>query len=191
VEAVAVNGIGVGVRVNVPERIVVERAGAAKSCAEIARFVAGAAPPDEMAGAAKEWRDRVSCGAVHGIAGDAKLELTKTSWNPALQRWEFALRCAQPVDCVPFLAWAHDEKPRLSQVANLLGGGTEAVGGARLVKAGETATLTWDESGIRVVLPVTCLDGGALGQVVRVRFKNAPRVLRAEVVGKAMLRAKL
>jgi hypothetical protein len=38
---------------------------------------------------------------------------------------------------------------------------------------------------------VTCLDSGAAGQLVRVRFQNAPGILRAEVVGKAMLRAKL
>jgi flagella basal body P-ring formation protein FlgA len=60
-----------------------------------------------------------------------------------------------------------------------------------LVKPGQIVTLTWDQRGIRIVLPVTCLDAGGMGQFVRVRLQNAPRVLRAEVVGQAMLRASL
>jgi len=68
------------------------------------------------------------------------------------------------------------------------GGGS---GAERLVKPGQTATLTWEQAGLRIVLPVTCLDAGGLGQFVRVRFKNAARILRAEVMGKAILRASL
>jgi hypothetical protein len=41
------------------------------------------------------------------------------------------------------------------------------------------------------VLPVTCLEAGGLGQFVRIRFKNAARTLRAEIVGAGMLRASL
>jgi len=75
-----------------------------------------------------------------------------------------------------------NEPPRLRPVAS---------GAERLVAPGETATLTWDQGGIRVVLPVTCLDAGAMGQFVRVRLKNATRILRAEVVGAGTLRASL
>jgi flagella basal body P-ring formation protein FlgA len=64
-------------------------------------------------------------------------------------------------------------------------------GGERLVKPGQTAMLTWEQAGIRVVLPVTCLDAGGLGQFVRVRFKNAARTLWAEVIGESTLRASL
>jgi flagella basal body P-ring formation protein FlgA len=64
-------------------------------------------------------------------------------------------------------------------------------GTGQLIKPGQTATLTWEQSGIRVVLPVTCLDGGGLGQLVRIRFKNGAQTLRAEVVGAGSLRAGL
>ena len=62
---------------------------------------------------------------------------------------------------------------------------------ARLVKPGQTATLEWEQGGIRVVLPVTCLDAGGIGQFVRVRFKNSAAILRAEVMGDGRLRARL
>jgi hypothetical protein len=179
----------------VPERIVVKRAGATKSCAEIARFVASTAAQEGVS-VGRRWREDVNCAAAGDIPEEAALEVTKTTWNAALRRWEFALRCSRSGDCVPFLVWTHDGGPNLSRVANGRGDGREgpkasAVGTERLVGPGQTATLTWEQGGIRVVLPVTCLDAGGAGQFVRVRFKNGTRILRAEVVGKAMLRASL
>lgn len=190
----SIRGKTVGVKV--PERIVVQRAGATKSCAEIARFVAGVAPPQDLAGAPSRWQQDLDCAGARGIAVAAGLELTRNSWNAALQRREFALRCVRPEDCVPFLVWVHEEKTSSAPVAN---SGTSrhfapslgANVAGHLVKPGQTAMLTWDESGIRVVLPVTCLDAGALGQFVRVQFKNTARILRAEVVGDGSLRASL
>ena len=64
-----------------------------------------------------------------------------------------------------------------------------ASGTGWLVKPGQTATLTWEQAGIRAVLAVTCLDAGRLGQVVRVRFKNAARIMWAKVTGEGTLRA--
>jgi hypothetical protein len=184
--------------IQIPERIVVQRAGAAKSCAGIAGFLASAAPADEMAGAPRRWQEKVDCAAARGIPQSAPLELTKTIWNAALQRWEFALLCARPEDCVPFLVWVRADAPRGAvQRATLLAeSSTWAVakagsGGEQLVKRGQVAMLTWEQGGIRVVVPVTCLDAGGLGQLVRVRFKNGARTLQAEVVGEGTLRASL
>jgi hypothetical protein len=191
----------------IPERIVVQRAGAIKSCAEISRFVASSAPPQEIESVHGGWQRELDCAAARSIPEDASLELTKTVWNGALQRWEFALRCARPEDCVPFLVWAREGKKHPSQAGNAQSGTVRSLtasaessaqalaksgsGTVRLVKPGQTATLTWDQAGIRVVLPVTCLDAGGLGQFVRVRFKNAARMMRAEVVGAGTLRASL
>jgi hypothetical protein len=195
------------VSIQIPERIVVQRAGATKSCREVARFVAGAAPSQAMAGAPSRWQQDLDCAAARGIPEDTALELTRTTWNAALQRWEFALRCARPGDCVPFLVWAHEEKRpgnaqsgAIQRLASAVESSAEGLAQAskadgsstgRLVKPGQTATLTWEQAGIRIVLPVTCLDGGGLGQFVRVQFKNGARILRAEVVGDATLRASL
>jgi hypothetical protein len=190
----------------IPERIVVQRAGATKSCAEIAEFIASVATSQKGAQSASRWQEELNCAAVQGIPEDAPLELTKSDWSPALQRWEFALRCARPEDCVPFLVWVGD-KTTADQVANAQnrivghftfwtksssrGVAENGLDSKNLVKRGQTATLTWDDAGIRVVVPVTCLDAGGLGQFVRVRLQNATRILQAEVVGEGTLRARL
>ena len=97
-------------KMQVPERIVVKRAGATKSCAEIAGFVADAAAQEGVS-AGRRWREDLNCTAASDIPDEATLELTKTTWNAALRRWEFALRCSRSGDCVSFLVWAHDDGP--------------------------------------------------------------------------------
>jgi hypothetical protein len=184
----------------IPERIVVRRAGGTKSCEKIAKFVADAAPSPSSGTPAWEQKD-VDCAAARGIPRDAPLELTQTAWNAALRRWEFELRCTRAGDCVPFLVWAGESKiadsgarhhstlsaePSSSHSLSSTG-----AGGGPSISRGQTATLIWDQAGIRVVLPVTCLDAGVVGQMVRVQLKNGPRILRAEVVGAGMLRASL
>jgi hypothetical protein len=191
---------------HVPMRIVVRRAGATKSCAEIAQFVTGSAASQNMASASGPWQENFDCAAARRLPEETPLELMKTAWNAPLQRWEFVLHCVRPEDCAPFMVWTYKEKTLSSGVANSRSDGDgqvsflavssapglpEATGGASssLVKKGQTATLTWNQAGIRAVLPVTCLEAGGLGQVVRVRFKNTPRVMWAEVTGEGTLRA--
>jgi len=194
----------------VPERITVRRTGKEKSCAEIARFVAAAALSHGVEDAPTRWLENLDCAAARGIPEATPLQLTKTVWNTALQRWEFSLLCLRPEDCVPFLVWTGPTKTPADGIAKSQAGMTGGLGPSAgsspvsfsrlpatagsaelLVKRGQTATLTWDQAGIRIVLPVTCLDAGGLGQFVRVRFMNTPRILRAEVVGEGMLRATL
>jgi hypothetical protein len=175
----------------IPERIVVRNRDAVKSCAEIAGFVAS--------GAGSETLD---CAAAGGVPEESSLELLKAGWNPRLARREYQLRCSKPEDCVPFLVWSIAD--RASPGANGTGSGGSFVrprlqnaalslpaSAALLVKRGQTAMLTWEGAGIRVVAPVTCLEGGGLGQFVRVRFQNASQILRAEVTGAGSLRATL
>ena len=189
-------------RMKVPERIVVQPAGAMKSCAEIAGFLASASPAQDQdtVKAPGRWQENLDCAAARSIPQSAPLELIRTAWNAALQRREFALRCARPEDCVPFLVWTDERKKSggsLRRAGFGAGPSAEALAkpgasaGALLIKPGQTAILTWDQGGIRVVLPVTCLDAGGLGQFVRVRFKNTAGTLRAEVVGDGTLRASL
>jgi hypothetical protein len=179
-------------RERLPERIVVRTAGTGKSCAEIEAFLGAAHRSPEWKAAAKQ-PGALACPAAVGVPADATLELGKSAWNPALKRWEFSLRCQRAEDCVPFLVWTRGGAQ-----------GAVASGTARppkaaerdgdaftLVKRGETAMLTWDEGGIRVVLPVICLEAGVAGQFVSVRLRNATRVLRAEVVGAAAVRVSL
>jgi hypothetical protein len=174
----------------IPERIEVRQAEAEKSCAEVANYLDVAGPAPGRSGGAPP---KLHCAALPHIPEDANLKLTRTNFNSALQRREFALRCARPEDCVPFLVWAEEKAAAPVRMAQGKNSDSTAAGiaAARLVSAGQTATLTWDRAGIRVVLPVTCLDGGAPGEFVRVRFKNAAGTLRAEVLGDGTLRASL
>lgn len=166
---------------------------AVKSCHEIAAHIASSAVFENPAMHRK--LESLNCAAARKVPENATLELTRTHWNAALQRWEFGLRCVRREDCVPFLVWAHAEKARAGTArlppgqANPASSATDMA--ASLVKSGQTALLTWDGGGIRVVLPVTCLDAGSLGQTVRVRLKHVDRILRAEVVGAAALAANL
>lgn len=173
-----------GIRAEVPARIVVRLAGTRMSCLELGRFVAGAAR-DVASGPG--WQSGLHCSGAGSVPAGAALELVKTGWNPLLRRWEFALRCERVGECVPFLVWS---------AAGSEGGdfSTDAVRTPPqdwVVKRGQTAMLTWDQGGIRVVLPVTCLEAGGMGQSIRVRLENTRRTLRAEVVGAGALRVSL
>jgi hypothetical protein len=168
----------------VPARIVVRLAGARMSCAEVARFVAGAVR--EVA-SDPGWQNDLHCNGAGHVPAGAALALTKTDWNPMLHRWEFTLRCARSGECVPFVVWSAAAEER----ASLLWDVARDQPQDWVVKRGETATLTWDQGGIRVVLPVMCLEAGKVGQSIRVRVENAGRTLRAEVVGAGVVRVSL
>jgi hypothetical protein len=169
--------------------------------------------------AAPALTQTLDCSSALHIPQGAPLKLTKQFWDPALHNWEYSLRCVHPGDCVPFLIRARGRVARtaytvplrvtsrspihgppvcpslaLSHSFQALPGPGPAATLAReplLVRPGEIVTLTWEEAGIRLVLPVICLDRGGLGQKVRARMKTGGRVLRAEVVGEAKLRAAL
>ncbi|MGA8837771.1 MAG: flagella basal body P-ring formation protein FlgA [Candidatus Sulfotelmatobacter sp.] len=178
----------------IPERILVRQARAVKTCAEIAEFLSSAGrSPGGAAG--NRWREDLDCAASGNIPQDAPLELLKASWNVGLERWEFGLRCGRPADCIPFLVWSR-EKISPDVFPQSFPGRPETASAdaspmARLIRTGQTVMLTWEQAGLRIVLPVTCLEAGGLGQFVRVRFKNAPGTLRAEVVGAGSVRASL
>lgn len=181
----------------IPERILVRRRAEVKSCPEIAGAILDHSSDALPGGISPENFD---CAAAR-IPQEASFEVTKTAWDPLLQRWEFVLRCGKAQECVPFLVWARQTmRPRGSSETNEGESGNSRserresalpapAGGGYLVKRGQTAILRWDGGGIRVALPVTCLEDGAPGERVRVRFRNAAQVLRAEILGDGTLRA--
>lgn len=172
-----------------PERIEV-RLGSNKTCAEIARFVASAASTN----GAEVREDSLVCAAAQGIPEDSSLELWKSGWNQRLGRQEFALRCRRPKDCVPFLVWTSEPLTP----AKVLRTSPKSVGTAAdvensvmwVVRSGQTAILVWEQAGIRVTVPVVCLESGRAGQWVVVRFQNSSGQLRAEVVSAGRVRVR-
>ncbi len=66
---------------------------------------------------------------------------------------------------------------------------SEESSGPGEVRPGQTATLVWDGGGIRVAVPVTCLDRGSAGESVRARIVPSGTIVRAVVVQAGVLRA--
>jgi hypothetical protein len=135
----------------------------------------------------------LDCGAMPGLTPGISLELTKVFYDRMLHSWEFLVRCVTPANCVPFLVrWSHAsgqarrDGPQLSSSTS-----HDRVPESQhvMLRPGETATLVWDQDGIRVVLPVICLDRGNVGDSIRVRIKSGSRVLRAEILNESLLRA--
>jgi Chaperone for flagella basal body P-ring formation len=234
-----------GENLQVPERIMVRRAGGRMSCAEITQVLShalrsGVADPKvadtkfvdtdgtDRSGPVSEnllTTQTLDCTSALHIPHGSPLKLMRQFWDPALHNWEYSLRCVHPSDCVPFLIRSRAmvaQGPKtvshvVPQMRSRKSTARDAVSDAAvqpllrsshsfqesprlagklvnqplLVRPGETVTLIWEEAGIRLVLPVTCLDRGGLGQAVRARMKTGGRVLRAEVVGEGKLRAAL
>jgi len=188
---------------NVPPRITVRRVGNRDSCADLANQILATLPsPTDDARPVRT----MDCGAAGRIPQEAPLELSKAVWNPGLASFEISARCKHPADCVPFLVRVREERspgtpksaPRASTVsiaAVIASSPSRAVGASQLadqrplVHSGQTATLVWDQDGIRLLVPVLCLDPGGPGQPVRARILRGGRVIHAIVVSAGRLRA--
>jgi len=196
---------------SVPERITVRRAGARASCVMIGEQILANQPAHSSA-ARILLPGQIACGAAGRIPEDSPLELSQMRWDPKLNSWETSARCARPADCVPFLVRVHGHDllaetdrsvpaPAGAVAAPVMAWSTPrrsrwtnqpalAFGSAKpLVRAGETVTLSWDEAGIRLVVPVVCLDPGGMGEKVRVRIVRTGRTVRAVVVNVGQVRA--
>lgn len=184
-----------GLPVEVPRRILVGRQAPVKSCAEITRDIVSSPSDNLPSGIPVEDFD---CAAA-GIPQGASLEVAKTKWEPLLERWQFTLRCQRSEDCLPFLVWARTKKPSNHPLGVDDGGGATLrtagwlarspapFGSGDLIKRGQRALLRWEQGGIRVVVPVICLEGGGVGEWVRVRLGNKAQTMRAEVLGDGTL----
>jgi Chaperone for flagella basal body P-ring formation len=163
----------------VPERITVQASGPRASCDDLAGYFA------------RYWRPDANCGAAGRIRQDAPVAITKTHWSPAHGAWEITARCLRPKDCVPFLISGRSTLP--PTFAGIPGGAPtkQPPTSEALVRPGQKMTLLWDQGGIQLILRVTCMDPGTLGQTVRARVQDGDRVLRATVMSAQTLRVQL
>ena len=124
--------------------------------------------------------------AVPARAG-ASLRVTAVCRDADAARVRFRLECQAAGACLPFFAYARMEShaqavscqvPR--KQASTAGAATPAV------RAGERATAVLVASGIRMTAPVTCMDRGARGEIIRVRGGEG-RIFRARVTAPALV----
>ena len=181
------------------------RAGSRASCAEIADSVfsrPGSEVPNGAplypANAGNVELSEIECGTR--ILRGTPIEITARRWDDELGKWELRARCRHAEDCVPFLI----RVPSPELPTTILSTGPLAETDLRkamearpasrisrsptLVRRGQSASLLWDEQGIRVVVPSVSLDGGNEGDTVRARIARTGRVVRAIVTGAGQLR---
>ena len=162
-----------------------------RTCDDIAAVIAKAVDRSESRPGLISPGD-LDCRAAADVPARAPLEWQKTFWDPRLETWEFSLRCQRRSQCVPFLVrvrrdsqakWNHLLGARTGPEAN--SGRVEILrdASAFAIRPGQTAELVWEQSGIRIAVPVTCLDAGRIGDAVRVRTREAGgAILRAQVL---------
>jgi hypothetical protein len=217
VAAILPAGVEVPTGMLVPERVTVRRSGPRASCADLARrlgpfeklpapsrsaFIGTAgAKTARVETAPQELNPQdMECGASDRIPQWSALERMKTVWNPALNSWDVSLGCTRHQDCVPFLVRvrkqnasseaAFDGMPAPTRDLGLLpSAGTPL--GTVMVRRGQTVRLLWDQYGVRLIVPATCLDPGDKGQTIRARIALSGRIVRAIVVNAGELRTAL
>lgn len=175
-----------GGSVQVPERVIVRAAGERISCGEIWRQLAGLSSNESYA---------LACGGAERVARNAGFEIVRRSWDPAQENWNVVARCRRPGDCVPFLlrvrgaAASKVGMERLKPERRAARAALDAAGPREMVvRPGQRAILLWEQNGIRLTIPVICLDGGAKGETVQARVRSGGRTLRAVVVDAETLR---
>jgi hypothetical protein len=130
----------------------------------------------------------------------AALRVTSCRWDALQQELQCYLRCSAAPACRPFVAMIHPRKTEAVAALRTLALGEPSsrnpvLGGlprkvapeALLVKTGERARLELAGPGIRIKLPVVCLERGILGQQVRARAVGETKVFLARVIGPGLL----
>ena len=173
----------------------------------VARAAAGSSLPDSAPQAFDLTALSVPLAPPPGLA----LRLTGSRWDALLRQLEFRLECSTAGACRPFLATlrTHDDKIPREMLGLLSNTSAEkeftekglAVGvpgtprrvrktvtrPQPLVRAGEHVRLVVTGPGIRMKIPAVCLEPGALGQTIRARSLEGPKVFHAQVVGAGLL----
>jgi len=110
------------------------------------------------------------------------------------------LRCRDRRACLPFyvlLTGAGKTDTRgqtLQPTSGISSGGQgaiEAFAKQTLIRDGDPATLVFDDSRLRISLPVICLQSGSRGQTIRVESRDHKRFFKARIVESGLLKATL
>jgi hypothetical protein len=127
---------------------------------------------------------------------DAWLQVVQvTHWQGDKLKAE--LRCHDPRACLPFYVLIDEggraDKSGLTSAAGADADAKQPAVEMRmekpLLRSGDPATLTFADKGLRITLPVICLENGQRGQKIRVVSADHKRFYKAEIVGPGLLKA--
>jgi len=149
----------------ISQRVTVTRSGIPSSCPEVVSpFMTKTQNSTAL--------QAIDCGLLSGIPSDARFELAKKTWDPALRSWEFVARCTEPQACVPFLI----RVPNQSEGGFPSSMGTTSKNAEPLsaIYPGKKTEVIWSQNGIRILLLGIALDSGRAGDKIRVHLKSGP-----------------
>ena len=152
--------------------------------------------------------ENVDYAGVVPVKAGGSLEVSSIAQELALHYWQFRLRCNPVRACLPFFVRVRwHEQPsgqlghKLSSLPKLARPSAYAVpsGAANdlesaqplLVRAGQPARLLMEGAGMRISVPVICLERGAKGQQIRARSRESGLVFRARVTAEGVLAVSL
>lgn len=98
------------------------------------------------------------------------------------------MRCRHKNSCLPFLVVLHSSVAETKEKAGTAGGSVTAVSplvnqSQITIRSGKRVTLLSESGGVRITLPVICLQNGALGQQIRVISADHKKAYVARVEG--------
>jgi hypothetical protein len=119
----------------------------------------------------------------------SSLRVLSVCWDQDAERIRFQLACSHSGECLPFLAYVRTARnyAPACHLASSHAGHSKSESG---VRAGERASAVLSKAGIRINAPVTCLQGGDLGDIIQVRGHEG-RIFRARIIGPSMVDAGL
>jgi len=183
--------------VALPARVSIRPKAALATCSEMAeRLLADPLVRDRMeASTSGSYSpsvrpEDVACGAAGRIAAAARLAFHKVEWNAASRSWEILASCVRATDCVPFLIRIRSSQ-NLGQPITVPREEKRTTGQERvaMVRRGQRATLVWEQSGIRLEVPVVCLEAGGQGGAVKVRISGSNKIVNAVVTAEGRVHA--
>lgn len=130
-------------------------------------------------------------------AASRTLRVSMVCWDADLERAQFQLECREPGQCVPFLAYADSARSTAMGSARIAGSACRTASrrrnrsarpGKTMIRTGDRATVVFRGDQLNLLTPVTCLERGGEGSIIRVRNQDG-KIFRARVAAPARLEA--
>jgi flagellar basal body P-ring formation chaperone FlgA len=116
------------------------------------------------------------------------LRVAAVCWDAGLGRVQFRLKCREPGQCIPFLAYARTAEKMIAGSCRSESRPASAQPKKVAVRAGERAMVVLVANRLRLTSSVICLERGSEGEIIRVKNQDG-HIFRARVTAPALLEA--